>query len=67
MLKEAIASIGAQNIADQCQVTVRSVYKWRTRGALPRTDYTGETNYADIIEKLSDGKFKKEELLNLPR
>jgi hypothetical protein len=67
MLKEAIVSIGAQKIADQCQVSVRAVYKWCERGMLPRTEFTGETSYAEKIETLSNGKFKREELLNLPR
>ncbi|BBM66326.1 hypothetical protein VA249_29720 [Vibrio alfacsensis] len=67
MLKEAITSIGAQKIAEQCNVSVRAVYKWCEKGVLPRTEHTGETNYAEQIELLSKGEFKKEQLLNLPR
>lgn len=67
MLKEAIKSIGAQKVSDKCQVSVRAVYKWSERGVLPRTDYTGETNYAEIIANLSEGKHTKEELLSVPR
>ncbi|EMK6669904.1 hypothetical protein V9J75_003418 [Vibrio fluvialis] len=67
MLKEAISSIGSQRIAKRCQVSVRAVYKWSERGVLPRTEYTGETNYAEQIEELSNGQYKKDQLLNLPR
>ncbi|EGQ8175203.1 hypothetical protein BOO29_10905 [Vibrio navarrensis] len=67
MLKEAINEVGIQKIAEHCDVSVRAVYKWCSRGVLPRTEYTGETQYAQTIEELSDGKFTKSELLNLPR
>ncbi len=67
MLKEAITSIGTQKIADHCHVSVRAVYKWCEKGCLPRTEYTGETNYAEKIEALSEGRYKKEDLLRLPR
>lgn len=67
MLKKAISSIGSQKIAERCQVSVRAVYKWSERGFLPRTEYTGETNYAEQIEELSEGLYRKDQLLNLPR
>ncbi|MDW2310601.1 hypothetical protein [Vibrio sp. 1075] len=43
------------------------MYKWCEKGCLPRTEYTGETNYAEKIEALSEGRYKKEDLLSLPR
>ncbi|WP_136484673.1 helix-turn-helix domain-containing protein [Vibrio sp. H11] len=67
MLREAITSIGVQKISEQCNVSVRAVYKWCEKGVLPRTEYTGETHYAEQIEELSDGKYSKDQLLNIPR
>ncbi|EKO3727505.1 hypothetical protein GCS56_001682 [Vibrio metschnikovii] len=67
MLREAITSIGVQKISEECHVSVRAVYKWCEKGVLPRTEYTGETNYAEIIEALSNGDYKKEQLLGIPR
>ncbi len=67
MLREAITSIGVQKISNRCKVSVRAVYKWCEKGVLPRTEYTGETNYAEQIETLSEGKYSKEQLLNIPR
>lgn len=67
MLRKAIASIGVQKVSDRCKVSVRAVYKWCEKGVLPRTEYTGETNYAEQIEELSNGQYKKDQLLNLPR
>ena len=40
----------------------RAVRKWRDDG-LPRTEWTGETNYAEQFEKASRGKVKKSILL----
>ncbi|XAG19538.1 helix-turn-helix domain-containing protein [Vibrio metschnikovii] len=67
MIKEAITSIGVTQVANACGVSVRAVYKWCERGVLPRTEYTGETNYAETIEDLSSGDYKKDQLLNIPR
>ncbi|MFC0708333.1 hypothetical protein [Azorhizophilus paspali] len=46
-LREAISKIdGVANAASICGVSQRAIYKWLTAGALPRTEYTGETDYA---------------------
>lgn len=51
-LKEAIAQAGgALKAAAVCGVSVRAVYKWLAAGALPRTEYTGETAYVDLLSK----------------
>ena len=70
MLKETITSIGARQVASKCEVSIRAVYKWCEKGVLPRTDFTGETRYAEIISELSlstDSSVTKEQLLQLPR
>ena len=46
----------------------QAVNKWRQLKRLPRTDWTGETNYAEQIEALTDGAVTRDELLaTLPR
>ncbi|MEF1310694.1 hypothetical protein QTO01_11355 [Vibrio mytili] len=70
MLKQVITHIGVPKVALACSVSNRAVYKWRERGVLPRTDFTGETNYASVISELSQATetpVTKEELLNIPR
>ncbi|MGZ8954486.1 MAG: hypothetical protein ACXW0Q_07390 [Methylovulum sp.] len=40
----------------------KAVMKWRDKGRPPRTEYTGETNYAKLIEDATDGQVKSEDL-----
>jgi hypothetical protein len=59
-LAEAIKEVGVITISSACGCSVRSIYKWMKKGCLPRTDFTGETNYAAQIALASQGKFSKE-------
>ncbi|GJN50820.1 hypothetical protein [Pseudomonas tohonis] len=46
-LKNAINKAGGPAAAAKaCGKSARAIYKWLAAGALPRTDYSGETNYA---------------------
>lgn len=51
-------------VAQVCGVSVRAVYKWLKAGRLPRTDYTGETDYAKKIADATGGKFSALQILN---
>ena len=41
----------------------KAVMKWRDKGRPPRTEYTGETNYAALIETATNGLVKASDLL----
>lgn len=56
-LSEAIKEIGVMAIASACGCSPRAIYKWMKKGSLPRTDFTGETDYADKIAYASEGKY----------
>jgi len=57
-LKESIAAAGGVTKASLvCGVSPRAIYKWITADSLPRTDYTGETKYAEKLAEASGGKF----------
>lgn len=66
-LKKAIDDAGGVTaVALACGKTPRAVYKWLTAGCLPRTEYTGETTYAEKIACLAraNGKpFRVQKLL----
>lgn len=44
---DAVGGIGAA--AKICGRSYQALNKWRLAGALPRTDYTGETSYAILL------------------
>jgi len=48
-------------VAKICGVTHGALDRWKRLGRFPRTDFTGETNYAERIAKLSG--HSREELL----
>jgi len=53
-LKKAIDDAGGvAAVALACGKTPRAVYKWLHAGCLPRTEYTGETAYAEEIATLA--------------
>lgn len=58
----AIEIIGLKNLAKNCGVTYQAVQKWRKNG-LPRTEWTGETNYCDVIEELTGNRITRRMLL----
>lgn len=64
-IEKAIDTAGAAKIAAACRVSVQAVYKWQAKRRLPRTEWTGETNYAAQIEALCDNAITRDELLNL--
>lgn len=62
----AIEIIGLQPLAQKCGKSYQAVRKWEKNG-LPRTEWTGETNYADTIEKVTQGQVTRDALLDWTR
>ena len=56
------AGDGVATCAAELGVTPRAVYKWLARGSLPRTEYTGETNYAARLSHITKGRFSVDEI-----
>lgn len=54
---------GPVSAAKVCGIRRQAVDKWLSKGCLPRTDYTGETNYAQRLAAASSGQFTAEWLL----
>ena len=63
---EAVGGIGAA--AKICNRSCQALNKWRLAANLPRTDYTGETNYAVLLATAATHKgnsFEAAWLLNV--
>jgi len=68
-LQKAIDGVGPYKIAKLVNLRGPSIYKWRESGRLPRTEWTGETNYAAVIAEATKGtsfECTREQLLQLP-
>jgi len=63
-LSRAISAIGGlQAVGDLLHVSPQAVHKWLKKGRLPRTEWTGETTYAEQMSAAANGAVTKEELL----
>ncbi|MEE4677691.1 hypothetical protein V2K57_25635 [Pseudomonas alliivorans] len=51
---EAVGGIRAA--AKVCDRSYQALNKWRLAARLPRTDYTGETRYAELLAKAAEQK-----------
>ena len=66
LISQAIEIVGLAKLARALGVTYQAIRKWETKGRLPRTEWTGETDYAALIEAATEGKVSKEALLLVP-
>ncbi len=63
-LLEAKDILGSHaKIGKLCGVSGKAVMKWAIAGRPPRTEYSGETNYAELISAAVGGKVTKDDLL----
>ena len=52
-LRRAFRFLSVRAIATACGVSPAAAHAWKSRGKLPRTEHTRETDYATIISKLT--------------
>lgn len=64
IITQLIEHFGLSQLAGVCGVTYQAVRKWERRGCLPRSEWTGETEYASKIATASAGVFTAEQLLS---
>jgi hypothetical protein len=62
-MEQAIAKVGLIRVAAACGKTHQAVRKWQRAGRMPRTEWTGETDYAKRIEQLCGGSPTADQLL----
>jgi hypothetical protein len=64
LIEKAVSYAGGPKIVGTaCGKSYQAVLKWIRMGRLPRTEWTGETNYAEVIERLTKGKYPREKLV----
>jgi uncharacterized MAPEG superfamily protein len=63
LITNAIAITGLLPLAKTCDVSYQAVRRWEQANRLPRTELTGETNYAKRIARLTKNKITRRELL----
>lgn len=64
-LKDVINDAGGVSVvALAVQLSERSIYKWIEKNSFPRSEYTGESNYVNVIAELSK-RFSKEKILKI--
>lgn len=53
-INQAISLKNGQGpLASLCRVTPAALVRWRNLGRFPRTDFTGETNYAGKVASIT--------------
>lgn len=66
-IKKAASLVTQVSIAESCGVSGGAVGSWISKGRLPLTEvesglYKKKTNYAEVIERLTNGEVTKEQL-----
>jgi hypothetical protein len=64
LIEKIISDVGLYKLAAELGVTYQAVLRWKKACRLPRTEWTGETNYAAKIEQLTDGRVTRDDLLS---
>jgi len=62
LITQAIEQVGLGKLAAACGVTYQALRKWEKAGRLPRTDWTGETDYAALIDRETGGQVSRQSL-----
>jgi hypothetical protein len=62
-IEEAVQIVGLARLARELKLTHQAVRRWQRAGRLPRTEWTGETEYSARIQVLTGGAVTRERLL----
>ncbi|KAF0804906.1 regulatory protein [Alcanivorax xiamenensis] len=58
---------GVASVSRLLGISPRAIYKWLEAGSLPRTEYSGETDYAQKLARLDAVEHSASEILELCR
>lgn len=62
-IEEAVGLVGLACLARELLLSHQAIRKWQRARRMPRTEWTGETQYSQAIERLTDGAVTREQLL----
>lgn len=63
-LARVVRAVGGQvKAGGTCNVSAAIVGRWIRQKHLPRTEYTGETDYAGALAEATQGRFSREWIL----
>lgn len=63
LITQSINDIGLARMAKELDISYQAIRKWERANRLPRTEWTGETNYSQTIEHLTEGRISRAALL----
>ncbi len=63
LIQQAVNEAGLVPVSIECGVSFVAVHYWTKNGRLPRTELTGETQYASAIQRATGGQITAESLL----
>lgn len=64
-ISEVIGIAGLKETALACGIAYQQVRRWESKGHLPRTEFSGETEYAKSMSALVDNKVTRDQLLSM--
>jgi len=64
LLTKAKQIVGTTKLVKGLGVTLTTFYRWEKAGRLPRTEWTGESNYSSKIEELTEKQVTRDQLLS---
>ena len=64
IFSEILRDVGLRKVAEVTNRSLRQIYKWERNNTLPRSEYTGETSFAEAIASCSEGKYTAKQILD---
>lgn len=62
-IAEAVGRVGLSCLARELKLSHQAIRKWQRARRMPRTEWTGETEYSHAIERLTAGAVTRDQLL----
>ena len=62
-LDRAVEFVGLAKLSRELTVSHQAIRKWQRAGRMPRTEWTGETDYSQAIQRLTAGAVSRDMLL----